>query len=208
MPKVSDEYKLNRRQQIIDAAYRCFVRNGFHETSMRDIYEETQLSPGAVYNYFRSKEEIIEGSFQFDYERSRELFKSARHSDDPLKALEELLNFLFTGLEDAARLQAPRINVQAWGQALINRRFQETMNQLFDVYLDDAAHIIGRAQERGEVDANLDSRAVARSILSLYFGLELQLALDPEVNVRNYMTVVKAILRGSFRQDSEKGQEA
>jgi len=62
VPKVSEEHADARRQQIIDAAYRCFARKGFHQATMRDIYEEAGLSPGAVYHYFDSKDEIIRAS--------------------------------------------------------------------------------------------------------------------------------------------------
>jgi AcrR family transcriptional regulator len=59
MPKVSPEYLEARRNEILDAAFACFRRRGFHQTTMQDIYREAGLSPGAVYHYFRSKEEII-----------------------------------------------------------------------------------------------------------------------------------------------------
>ena len=84
MPKVTDEYRAARRQQIIDAAYRCFARKGFHQATMRDIYAEANLSPGAVYHYFDSKDAIIQASFEFDYERSLDLFDAAIASDDPI----------------------------------------------------------------------------------------------------------------------------
>src|SRR5512135_3056755 len=102
MPKVTEEHSLARRQQIIDAAYRCFARRGFHQTTMREIYEEAKLSPGAVYHYFASKEEIIAGSFAFDYERSLDLFQAAKESEDPLAALQELFGFFFAELKGAA----------------------------------------------------------------------------------------------------------
>jgi len=56
MPRVSDEYMARRRGEILEAAKACFAREGFHATSMRDIYRECGLSPGAVYNHFASKE--------------------------------------------------------------------------------------------------------------------------------------------------------
>jgi AcrR family transcriptional regulator len=49
-----------RRQQVLDAAFACFARQGFHQTTVDDICRESELSPGVVYKYFRSKEEIIE----------------------------------------------------------------------------------------------------------------------------------------------------
>ena len=75
MPKVSKEHSEARRRQIIDAAYQCFARKGFHQTTMRDIYEEAGLSPGAVYHYFDSKDEIIQASFDFDYLRSQSIVR-------------------------------------------------------------------------------------------------------------------------------------
>ena len=86
MPKVTEAHSAARRQQIIDAAYRCFARKGFHQSTMRDIYAEANLSPGAVYHYFDSKDAIIQASFEFDYERSLALLESAVISDDPMKA--------------------------------------------------------------------------------------------------------------------------
>ena len=59
MPKVSDRYLEERRQQILGAAVACFARQGFHRTTMKDIYSECGLSPGAVYDYFKSKDDII-----------------------------------------------------------------------------------------------------------------------------------------------------
>ena len=57
MPRVSDEHLAARRQQILDAARACFLRNGFHATSMQDVIGEAGLSVGAVYRYFKSKNE-------------------------------------------------------------------------------------------------------------------------------------------------------
>src|SRR5215472_2739698 len=60
MPRVSDEYLEQRRQQILDAARRCFARQGFYETSMQDVFREAGLSAGAVYRYFKSKDELVQ----------------------------------------------------------------------------------------------------------------------------------------------------
>jgi Bacterial regulatory proteins, tetR family len=43
VPKVSEEYRDARRSQILDAAKRCFLRDGFHETSMQDLFTEVGL---------------------------------------------------------------------------------------------------------------------------------------------------------------------
>ena len=71
MPKVSDAHLEARRKQILDASSACFARQGFHQTTMQDIRPEAALSPGAVYRYFASKEEITAASCQDCHQQSR-----------------------------------------------------------------------------------------------------------------------------------------
>jgi AcrR family transcriptional regulator len=194
MPKVTEAHSAARRQQIIDAAYRCFARKGFHQATMRDIYAEANLSPGAVYHYFDSKDAIIQASFEFDYGRSRALFDAAIASDDPLKALHELIDFFFQGLEGAAALGAGGVNVQGWGEALVNPPLLETIRRVLDDSLEVLSEIIRRAQELGQIDKSLDARSVGRMLLSLYYGLELQKALDSEVEIDTYVAAIKTLL--------------
>jgi TetR/AcrR family transcriptional regulator, transcriptional repressor of aconitase len=59
MPKVTDEYRDARRAHVLAAARRCFVRDGFHATSMTDICRAAGVSSGVIYLYFSSKDDII-----------------------------------------------------------------------------------------------------------------------------------------------------
>ena len=64
MPKVSDAHVQSRRQQIIEATCICMAQKGFHQTTMRDVCRTAGLSPGAVYGYFSSKEELLFAVFE------------------------------------------------------------------------------------------------------------------------------------------------
>jgi AcrR family transcriptional regulator len=59
MPKVSDAYKEQRRSALLDSAMRCFAEKGYEATSIDDIVRHANTSKGAIYNYFKSKEEIF-----------------------------------------------------------------------------------------------------------------------------------------------------
>ena len=48
-----------RRAQIVEAATRLVARQGFGKTVVRDIAEEANISVGLVYEYVRSKEDIL-----------------------------------------------------------------------------------------------------------------------------------------------------
>ena len=50
---------LRTRASVLDAAYRLFLRQGFHGTSMRQIAQEAGISLGAAYNHFPAKYDIF-----------------------------------------------------------------------------------------------------------------------------------------------------
>lgn len=59
MPKISPERLEARQRGIVQAAARCLGRNGLDATGMRDLFRSANLSPGAVYRYFASKEDLL-----------------------------------------------------------------------------------------------------------------------------------------------------
>jgi len=48
-----------QRERILTAAEKCFIEHGFHAASMANIADAAQMSPGLIYRYFGSKNEII-----------------------------------------------------------------------------------------------------------------------------------------------------
>jgi len=55
-----EETKASNRQAIIDAARRVFAELGYGATTVRDIIRATDLASGTFYNYFKSKEEVLQ----------------------------------------------------------------------------------------------------------------------------------------------------
>ncbi len=49
----------DRRRHIIEAAAACFIEQGFHQSSIRDIAKRAQISLGNLYNHFDSKTALI-----------------------------------------------------------------------------------------------------------------------------------------------------
>jgi AcrR family transcriptional regulator len=54
------EVKAQNRRIILDAARRVFAELGYSATKVRDIIRATPLAAGTFYNYFRTKEEVLE----------------------------------------------------------------------------------------------------------------------------------------------------
>src|SRR5215831_308965 len=63
MPRITEERRQARREQILDAARACLLEHGLEAVSMEMIIARSGLSTGAVYRYFKGKEQIMVAAF-------------------------------------------------------------------------------------------------------------------------------------------------
>src|SRR4051794_11250491 len=171
MPKVLPEYLETRRREILDAAATCFTRRGFHQTTMQDICEESRLSPGAVYRYFRSKEEIIEAMCARGQTEDAEVIRDTIENHTTLDALDELARIFLLNLEDREQCI---LSVELISEARRNPVIMESINRTRAAILEPLAGFVRIAQSRGDFNQSLDPESVARVMMSLYLGLLVQ----------------------------------
>ncbi|MCP2292741.1 TetR/AcrR family transcriptional regulator [Nocardia amikacinitolerans] len=188
MPRVSEEHLERRRQQILDAARLCFARKGFFETSMQDVFTESGLSAGAVYRYFKSKNEIIAAlATQTTVDLRAAIAEAVR--TDPLPTPAQLVRGI---AEEVVRRSGPdgpvRLAPQAWALALVHdgaaEPVRETMHAMRDLWRDYAV----RMREQGWLPQDADTDAVAKAIIGFLPGFILQHLiledLDPDTLAR------------------------
>jgi AcrR family transcriptional regulator len=95
MPKISAQYRDERRAHILAAARHCFVRDGFHQTSMQDLVREAGMSSGAVYRYFASKDAMIVAIAEENLDQIVAIVQeSVQHGADLGAALATALEFV------------------------------------------------------------------------------------------------------------------
>ncbi len=100
MPKISEEQREARRLQILTVAARCFARQGFHRTTMEDIIRELKSSPGAVYCYFRGKNDIVAAIAEQRHNRESALLTELLASGNLAEGLQHLARAFFEMLQD------------------------------------------------------------------------------------------------------------
>lgn len=207
MPKVQPEYLEQRRQQIIDAAAACFARGGFHGTTMQDICNEAELSPGAVYRYFQSKEDIIHAMCARGHEEDVATIREALKLGDTIAIMDELIRVFFAGVEDR---EFCALMVELIAEAKHNEPIGESVLEGWHSIFEPLSELVRQAQARGEIDAALDPRAVTRVMLGVYQGLVLQHLLEPGLDVEGYIQTTRALFQGSFWRatDAQRGPAA
>lgn len=199
MPKVLPEYLEQRRQQIQDAAAACFSRKGFHQTTMQDICEESSLSPGAVYRYFRSKEEIIEAMCARGQDQNSQILQVAMGKGATLDIFEELINAFFLGMADGNKdFEVCALNVELISEAPRNERISESLTRNNAAVASTFTELIRRAQESGEINPALQPDSVARVMIATYHGLITQRLVQPDIDIEGYAAVLRALFNGTF----------
>ena len=59
-----EEIRENRRKQIMDVALELFADNGYAHTSISQIATKAKISKGLMYNYFKSKDDLLLNLFE------------------------------------------------------------------------------------------------------------------------------------------------
>jgi AcrR family transcriptional regulator len=213
MPKVSQEYLDAKRGEILDAAIVCFSREGFHRTTMAEIVRESELSPGAIYNYFDSKEEIIEAIAeerravelalvaeamapsstatthsprQNSTDEGQEWRNSggARQDETVVAALRRLRDAFFRDLKNPKERLRRRLSIQLWAEAQRNPRILRLVRGSFEGPLKTLSGILSEAQRRGEISGKVDAQATARFLIGAFHGLVLQVEWDNDNSLK------------------------
>ena len=199
MPKVTEAHLETRRQQIVDAAVVCFAGQGFHQTTMQDICREAELSPGAVYRYFAGKEEIIEAVCEGCGRIDLSAVQAEAQEDGTLGILDRLADAAFGDLDEPESEVRLRLHLQLWSEAMRSPDIRDGLcASSIDLWKSALAQVVSAAQARGEMDPSLDPEAVGRVLLSTWQGMVVQKALEPDLDVGEYVDVVKAMYSGTF----------
>jgi AcrR family transcriptional regulator len=66
--KQNIEIRKQKKQLILDTALELFAENGFHATSMSQVAKKAGVSKGLAYNYFESKQDILDEIVQSGFD--------------------------------------------------------------------------------------------------------------------------------------------
>jgi AcrR family transcriptional regulator len=208
MPKISEAKRETRRQEILDAALRCFSRDGFHNTTTADIVRESGVSQGTLYLYFATKEDIVVALADERHQGEAMINALAQGEQDPIRGLLALIELYGEGLTDPRRIAMQRVGIQGWGEALRNERIRKSAVEGLTTVREAIVRLIERGQHTGQIRAEANAEAVARTLVATFQGLVLQVAWGEAVNLRACGQVVLDMLRALLTPQGRASFEA
>ncbi|MGA0603779.1 TetR/AcrR family transcriptional regulator [Caulobacter sp. KR2-114] len=204
MPKISEAQRETRRQQILDAALRCFSRDGFHNTTTADIVRESGVSQGTLYLYFATKDDIILALADDRHQSEAFLDALAMAEQDPVQGLLTLVDLHGRGLGDPRRIDGRRVGVQGWSEAMRSPAIHDSVVGGLKRVRLGIERLVARGQATGQIRPEVQPEAVARMLIAVFQGFVLQVAwgetLDLPACGRTIRDMIGALLTPKGRE--------
>ncbi len=149
----------NTRGRIITAAWKLFYENGYEETTIEDIVEESQTSRGSFYHYFEGKDALMGTLASVFDEKYEELRETLDPSSPCAESLIYLNHELFTMIENS-------ISRDLLTRLLSTQLLAQGEKHLLDrdrTYFRLLRRIVSRGAEAGEFREGLTASDVIKA---------------------------------------------
>jgi len=197
MPKIVD--KKEKREKILEAAISVFAKKGMAKTKTADIAEAAQIGKGTIYEYFKSKEEIMISAFYYVIQKAEDIVaKRLSELEDPWEKLVTYLNVWKEILEGEFK-DYMEIMLDFWAEGIRQKQDAATfgLKKIYDENRDMLKSILDGCVVQDKIHP-VNTHVVSSIILGALDGLMIQWIIEPEIlGIEESLTELEEfILRG------------
>lgn len=193
MPKLEAAVKEQRRQRLIDAAWRCVARGGYRSLSVDDVCTEAGLSKGAFYTYFDQKQDLLLALLDDDAAGLSDVVADAAEQPN---GVEQIRRFVASVVDRGSDAAAVQLRADLWAEIAADDALRERFLEAMQQRRARLAGLITEATAAGEL-VEVPANALAAVFLALGDGLMLHRALDPSgFRWSNVRRAIDALLEG------------
>ena len=196
MPRISDELREARREQILEAARACLQEHGLEAVSMEMIIARSGLSTGAVYGYFKGKNEIINAVVtEGTAELADELLPVLSNPDPP--PLPELIGQVLRAVvkfssrkPDVDRML---VSLHGWSHSQSDPALKAATGLAYRRSHNAYTQVVERWQAKAVFDPEVEPRDMAQLMTSITLGFVAQRALLGEAEISAHVEALAAL---------------
>ena len=197
MPRITDERREARRQQVLDAARACLQEHGLEAVSMEMIIARSGLSTGAVYGYFKGKDEIISAAVTDGTAAMAQLLIPILTNPEP-PPLPELVGQLLRtiaafGQDKHDGIDRLLVSLHGWSHSQSDPELKAVTRAAYRRQRELFAGTVRRWQEAGTFDLGADPDGVAQLLQSIILGFVAQRALAGDADVQAHVGALAAL---------------
>ena len=192
--KKSEIIKREKRDLFIMSALTVFEEKGFNNTRIKDITERANTSVGNFYNYFNSKEDVIEvlisGLAELMISKFRELFIYFKQNRiPPISAVKNL----FRGYAKMFKEKKETFLIFFEQLGGMEQKYRTKRNEILDDFTNEVEKIISRLIEFGARDQNpkITARVWTSTVLGVFiWWIRSDFELEEEELIENLTNIL------------------
>jgi TetR/AcrR family transcriptional regulator, fatty acid metabolism regulator protein len=159
-----------RKNHILDAAASVFAGRGYHQTRMDDIVQESGLSKGAIYWYFKSKDDLFTALIERIFSQEVREIQALLDADTPIAL--RLLDFTRMVIHDMHQFETlgvlPLI-YEFYAETFRHEKLQHFLQTYYHTSSDLLSRLIQQGIAQGEIRP-VDPQQTSFTIIALYEG--------------------------------------
>lgn len=194
MPKLVPGYRDEVKEKILEVAWQVLIEKGVHESTVDDIAKALNCSKGAIYNYFRNKEEllqetIIAGRFHF-----REEFNSRFSQGNFLENAREYFDQDI--MKAADRMQ---LLLGMYLEGTRNTKVREAVKVKYESSVNSIKELLEKLSIERRINLATDAETAAMSLYTLRSGVLMSLVsgVSREDAMKVWMHGISSIVEDS-----------
>ena len=200
---MNQELQDRRKEQIMSAALSVVVAKGYDQSRMDDIVEKSQLSKGAIYWYYKSKEEVYLSLVDYWFvQYSSDVVDTLQQQESASDQLKALFDFFIEQFDKNPAVF--KLLVEFWRLASLNPDFNAKLQQVHSIYLEYIIEIIKVGIASGEFK-NVEPRITALSILINIEGINWFTLFDKSgVEAHEYIDTISNFILNGLKKKRKK----
>lgn len=172
-----DELEVERKDQILDAAEKVFSERGLDQARMDDIVEESGLSKGTLYWYYKSKDAIIDALFDRVFASEIHALAALVEADQP--APEKVEIFIRSVVKEIRRFERLMpLGYEFFALAARSKSIRKRLQRYYRRYIRDLTSILEQGVASGDFRP-MSTREVAIAAGAMLDGIALYWFIDP-----------------------------
>ena len=180
--ELKEREKLARQQLIVEVAEKLFHEEGYDSVTIRRVAETIDVSPGTIYTYFKSKEELVVCVLIHNMKLLEEKIAKSLKIDDPIKALVAIANdykAYYSRFGRYANVMDLLITDEN-GYALVSKELLNELGAVVERILDGIAERMNRDETSKKILKGIPPKRVAAAMWAVAQGISyISLPLSP-----------------------------
>ena len=194
-----DKIKEKRKKQILDAAMKVFVSNGFENSRMDDIVSRSGLSKGAIYHHYSSKKELfLELIDVWEVQTFPRFYSKSEDDKTATQIINEFSDEVVRVFNDKRYLFLAEI--EFWAMANRDKDVQEKSNELYKKILHLFVLVFNKGIRDNEF-VEFDTKTYAVILLTLLNGINwFSIFNSDDVDAETYIKLSIELFLAQIRE--------